>query len=371
MEISKQSQNAGDNSTQMQAGTINNYYTTVTGIDEARARIICQEEYAIARQNWTSEAAAIADSRVHQLEDRLLPKMIAYDNTLKFFADPDFQFTLRQAQISAASSERESDYEMLSELLLHRVKQSGNRERGLGIRKAIEVVNQITDEALIGLTMVYVISKFFPISQDIQIGLSVLNDLYGKILDNQKLPQGEDWMEHLDLLSAIRLGTKGINEFKKLEEYIPLRLSNYLVSGIEENSEQHIEIKSEFEKCGLPLNSIVPYPLKQNYVYLNLTNKIEDIVITKELGGGVTLKMQLNEQQKRAMGNAISILKKDESSNIQLKNKLMEVWNTYSNLKMVRSWWNALPCHFNITPVGVALANAYAHGKDSNIPELY
>lgn len=371
MEISKQSQNAGDNSTQMQAGTINNYYTTVTGIDEARARSICKEEYAIARQNWTSEAAAIADSRVLKLEDKLMPKMIAYDNTLKFFSDPGFQFILRQAQISAASSERESDYEMLSELLLHRVEQGGNRERVLGIRKAIEVVNQITDEALIGLTMVYVISKFFPVSHDIQIGLSVLNDLYGKIIDNQKLPQGEDWMEHLDLLSAIRLGTKGINEFKNLEEYMPLRLSNYLVSGIEENSEQLIEIKSEFEKCGIPLNCIVPYPLKQNHVYLNLTNKIEDIEISKKLTGGITLRMRLNEQQKRAMSNAISILKKDESSSVQLKNKLMEVWNTYPNLKVVSNWWNTLPCPFNITPVGVALANAYAHGKDSGIPRLY
>ena len=76
MEISKLSQSAGNNSTQVQAGTINNFYTTVTGFDETRARMICQEEYAIARQNWTSEAAEIADSRVHQLEDKLMPKMI-------------------------------------------------------------------------------------------------------------------------------------------------------------------------------------------------------------------------------------------------------------------------------------------------------
>jgi hypothetical protein len=371
MEISKQSQNAGDNSTQMQAGTINNYYTTVTGIDEARARMICQEEYAIARQNWTSEATAIADNRVHQLEDKLMPKMIAYDNTLKIFADPDFQFTLRQAQISAASSERESDYEMLSELLLHRVEQGDNRERRLGIRKAIEVVNQITDEALIGLTMVYVISKFSPVSLDVKIGMSVLDNLYGKILDGNKLPVGENWMEHLDLLSAVRLGTKGINTFKKLEEYMPSLLSDYLVSGLEDNSEKLTEIKHDFMQCGIPQNCIVPYPLKQNYVYLNVTSKLENITITKELGNGITLKMKLNEQQKETMSKAISILKKDESNNISLKNKLMEIWDTYPNLKLVKEWWNELPCHFIITPVGVALANAYAHGKDSSVPCLY
>ena len=44
----QQSQRAGKNSSQIQTGTIQNYYTTITGIDEARARSICKEEYAIA-----------------------------------------------------------------------------------------------------------------------------------------------------------------------------------------------------------------------------------------------------------------------------------------------------------------------------------
>lgn len=48
MTKTNQTQSAGDNSTQIQAGTIQNYYTTITGIDEARARSICKEEYAIA-----------------------------------------------------------------------------------------------------------------------------------------------------------------------------------------------------------------------------------------------------------------------------------------------------------------------------------
>lgn len=37
MTKTNQTQSAGDNSTQIQAGTIQNYYTTITGIDEARA----------------------------------------------------------------------------------------------------------------------------------------------------------------------------------------------------------------------------------------------------------------------------------------------------------------------------------------------
>lgn len=371
MEISKQSQNAGDNSTQMQAGTINNYYTTVTGIDEARARMICQEEYAIARQNWTSEATVIADDRVHQLEDKLMPKLIAYDNTLKIFTDPDFQFTLRQAQISAASSERESDYEMLSELLLHRAEQGDNRERRLGIRKAIEVVNQITDEALMGLTMVYAVSYFCPESDDVNNGLSVLNKIYGRIISNQQLPIGQNWMEHLDLLSAVRMGTEKINAFKKLEEFIPSQLSKYLVSGAEIDSESLNSIKKDFEQCGIPATCFIPHPFKPNYVMIDVPADVEDIVIIRTLADGNVLKKPLNKEQQRVMSNAIAILRKDESANPSMRDKLMEEWDKYPNLKMVREWWDILPCSFTITPVGTALANAYAHSKDSSVPSLY
>ena len=96
MEINKSEQTAGDNSTQVQAGTVNNYYNTtnIVGIDEERARTICKEEYAIAKANWTQEAQGIAQERVIALEDKLIPKMQQHDETLKIFGDPAFQFIL-------------------------------------------------------------------------------------------------------------------------------------------------------------------------------------------------------------------------------------------------------------------------------------
>lgn len=373
MELNKQSQSAGDNSTQMQAGTINNYYTstTVTGIDEERARRICREEYAIARQNWTSEAAAIADERVHKLEDKLMPKMVAYDKSLSFFGDPAFQFTLRQAQISAASSDRESDYEMLSKLLLHRIEQGDNLNRRLGVCKAIEIVNQVTEEALVGLTMVYVVSKFIPVSDDLTIGLSVLNELYGKIIGNDKLPVDDSWLENLDLLSAIRLGVQKINTFKRFEDYIPSQLSKYLVSGIDEKSEDFRELRDEFVKNGFSVNSFVQHGLKHGFVKLCVNDEIEKIHLITTYEDGSILSTPLSEEQKVVMKKAISLLRKDESSDDNLKKLLIEKWNNYSNFKVVKDWWNNLPVYFTITPAGVALANAYAQSKAPNIPSLY
>lgn len=179
MEKNKLNQSAGNNSTQVQAGTINNYnITNTTGIDEDKARLICKEEYAIAKQNWTIEANKIAEERVLKLENKLMPKMIQYDNSLKTFSDPSFQVTLRKAQISAASSDKEDDLDMLSELLLHRAENNSNREKKLGITKAIEIVDQIPDSSLIGLSIFYAISKYIPDSHKINNGLGILDELY-------------------------------------------------------------------------------------------------------------------------------------------------------------------------------------------------
>ena len=371
MELNKQSQNAGDNSTQMQATIINNYYSTIAGIDESRARDICKEEFAIACQNWTQEAVVIADQRVHQLEDKLIPKMLAYDKSLSFFGDPAFQFTLRQAQISAASSDRESDYEMLSKLLLHRIEQGNSLNRRLGVCKAIEIVNQVTEDALIGLTMVYVVTKFTPVSNDINEGLSVLDKLYGNIIGDDKLPVDDSWMENLDLLSAIRLGVRNINTFKKFEEFISSQLKKYLVSGIDEKSEDFRVLRDEFVKNGFSVDSFVQHGLKSGFVKLCVDDEIEKIHLTTTYEDGYTLRAPLSEEQKVVMKKAISLLRKDESSDDNLKKLLIEKWNNYSNLKVVKDWWNNLPVYFTITPSGVALANAYAQSKAPNIPSLY
>ena len=48
-----------------------------------------------------------------------------------------------------------------------------------------------------------------------------------------------------------------------------------------------------------------------------------------------------------------------------------KIWDNYPHLKEVRYWWNNLKPYFMITPVGVALANAYIRGKEPSIPSTY
>lgn len=361
-----QEQTAGDNSNQiMVRGDMN------IGITESQARDICKAECAIALQNWAFQAGAFAESRIQKLEDKVLPKMLSHDEKLSIFGDPGFQILLRKAQIAAASSEREADYEILSDLLLHRAEQNGNRQRRLGIAKAIEVVDQIDELALIALSVVYAVTKYTPISHSIFEGLNTLDSLFCKIYDGRSLPADNSWMEHLSLLSAIRLGTEGINSFKKMEEYVPNRLKVYFENGIKEDSEDHKKIKETFELSGLTISCFEVHPLKEGYLHLTCSKDVNNLVITRTNPQGVIQQLPLTTQQKEAIKYAIDLnFRLNPKDNVMVR-KFWDLWNQYPNLAILKKWWNSLTVHFNITPVGEALANAYIRGKEPTIPPLY
>ena len=401
MEINKSEQNAGDNSMQVQAGTVNNYYNTTTtniiGIDEERARNICKEEYAIAKANWTQEAQGIAQERVIALEDKLIPKMKQHDETLKIFGDPAFQFVLRKAQVSAAASGEERDLDMLSELIVHRAEQNGNRERTLGIAKAIEIIDQIPESSLIGLSIFYAISTYVPETHDVHQGLRVLDNLYKSILNDVELPVGEQWIENLDVLSAVRIGSSGIQSFKKMEEFLPNNLAKYLPIGIERNSKEYNEILSELHNVGLydPKEEIAElnedngdnkkalkiemllfkeHPLREGFLICACPPKFltdnGSIIVTATIDSK-EFKFHLSEEQYLAYKHLSEMTYKDGRNVESLTSKLIKEWDNYEILKNVRIWWNQLPISFTITPIGVAIANAYIRTKYPAIPSMY
>lgn len=398
MEINKSEQTAGDNSTQVQAGTVNNFYNTtnIVGIDEKRARNICKEEYAIAKANWTQEAQGIAQERVMALEDKLIPKMKQHDETLKIFGDPAFQFVLRKAQISAASSGEEKDLDMLSELIVHRAEQNGNRERTLGITKAIEIIDQIPESSLIGLSIFYAIDRYESKSFDIHQGLKSLDNLYKGILNDIELPVGTQWIENLDVLSAVRMGSSGIQSFKKMEEFLSNQLA-CLPMGIERNSQEYNEILLELHNVSLydPKEEIaelnedngdnkkilkieIPlfkeHPLRERFLICTYPPEAftegNSINIKVNLGAQ-ELDIPLNREQFLAFKHLSEITYKDGRNVESLTSKLIKEWDNYENLKNVRIWWNQLPIFFTITPIGVAIANAYIRTKYPAIPSMY
>jgi hypothetical protein len=368
MMLNKQNQNAGDNAQQLQAENM----VIHIGIDEKRAREIYQEMNLQLRTDYSQEALTIANTRVAEFENKLLPKMEAVDGALEAFADPSFQLLLVEAQKTAASTERPADYDLLAELLIHRFKKGENRIIRAGISRAVEIVDEISDDALLGLTVFHSVSNFFPVSGDIHQGLNVLNDLYGKIFYNT-LPTGSEWLDHLDILDAIRVNSFGT--LKKINQYYPEMLLGYIEEGIEKESENYKTAIDILKKAGLPQNLLVEHTLNTNFIRLELSDKkhIGSLTLQYPTVNNGQLKYiptALTEVQKSAISSIYNLYKQDEA--IKQKNIIvfMEEWNKRPHLKTLREWWDNINNSIQVTSVGKVLAHSNAQRCDKNLPSL-
>lgn len=366
--LSRQSQKGGDNSTNIQTEQM----IVQIGIDEKRAREIYQEMNLQLKKDYTAEALSIANSRVTEFENRLMPKMENVEGALESFADPSFQLLLVEAQKTAAATERPADYDLLSELLIHRFQKGKDRIVRAGISRAVEIVDEIADDALLGLTAFHTVNTFFPVTGDINQGLDVLDELFGKVLYG-KLPIGRDWLDHLDILNAVRLSSFG--GLKKIEEYYPEQLSGYTDAGIAKNSEDFVKAKEIVKANELPENILIDHALNHEFVRIPVSarNQIDSINLIQRFiheGQVVTKHVALSEKQKEAINSVYDLY--DKNVNVKTENirVFMESWDKRANLNALKNWWNNLNIGIQITSVGRVLAHSNAQRCDKNLPPL-
>lgn len=359
MTVDKQTQKAGENSQLMQAGTIYIY----NGIDEKRAREICAETYAVARRDFTADAYACANERVQQFENSLLPRMLEIEGALSAFSDPAFQFLLTSAQRTAAATERDVDYDMLAELLVCRIAKGANRKNRTGISRAVEIIDKIDDDALCALTVVHAVNKVLPLSGYCKSGLKVLDNLFEKLI-YMDLPSGTDWIEHLDILDAVRINS--IGSFKKTLEYYPERLEGYSSAGICINSDEYKKAMDMLSETGLDSSFLVPNELLDGYARIPIVNKdaierIFKLPIQQD---------EINEKEIEALEAIWSLYTTDSTAKEAAISAFMQEWGSYPSLQKLHTWWDTLPVAFDITQVGTVLAHTNARRCDKTIPEL-
>lgn len=364
----KQNQEGGDGSTNLQAQSM----TFIMGIDEKRAREICQEISLQLRSEYSQEALNIANTRVIEFENRLMPKMEKVEGALEAFADPSFQLLLAEAQKTAAATERPADYDLLSELLLHRFLKGENRFARAGISRAIEIVDEISDDALLGITVFHAVSAFLPMVGDIHQGINTLDNLFGKLFYGT-LPLGGDWLDHLDLLNAVRISSFG--NLRKIKDYYPGNLSGYVDTGIEKNSVDHNTAIEILAKNNLPSTIfLVEHALNNNFMRLNLSKASNIPNFTLQYmapnGSPLFLKYPLSDEQKTALQSIYSLYKND--SNIKQKNieYFMEEWDKRANLRKLREWWDSINTAAQLTEAGKVLAHSNAQRCDSTLPPM-
>jgi hypothetical protein len=366
--MTKQSQKGGDSSTNIQAQQM----LVQIGIDEKRAREVFQEMNLQLRKEFTQEALQIANTRVSKFEDSLMSKMEKVEGALEAFSDPSFQLLLLDAQKTAASTERPADYDLLSELLIHRFQKGQNRIARAGINFAVEIVDKVSDEALLGLTVAHSVGSFFPVSGDIHQGLDVLDGLYGATIYGE-LPRGQEWLDHLDILNAVRLNSFG--GLKKTQDYYPEMLSGYTDVGIDKGSERHTKAIEILDSNNLPQSLLVDHSLNNEFLRIPVVNKehINKIVLQQLSPYNRSLVLQtiqLSTNQYNALNSVYDLYSKDNNLKQENIKSFIAEWDKRPSLKILKEWWDSIPILFTITSAGKVLAHSNAQRCDKNLPPL-
>ena len=363
MEINKQNQTAGDNAQQVQVGDVTNL-TIVNGITEQRARDIFREMNQQAVANYTQDAWEEALRRIRILETLVMEKVEKVDDVLGAFGDPAFQVLLAEAQKRAAATEREVDYKLLSELLVCHVKKGACRTNRAGINRAVEIVGDIDTTALCALTVAHAVESFFPITGEILNGLRVLDGMFKKLM-YEDLPTGDRWLDHLDTLGAVRLGSFG--EMKKLCEYYAEILPGYVCIGIKKESDEYKMAIDILHKAQVNDSILVDNECLEGYVRLNIRSKDSIMDLHLESPAGM---IPLSDEQIDALEKMWEMYAKNDELTNLVKKKFAELLNGFETLKKLQQWWDSIPGCFDITQVGRVLAHTNAKRCDSNVPDL-
>ena len=356
-------QRAGNDSTQLQVDVLNVY----NGITEERAREIYREEYEKIIE-FTQEAKQTTIQRVCELENRVIPKITSIEKGLEFFSNPDFQFLLIEAQKTAARSERPTDYDLLSELLIHRVKNDTDREKRLGIKKAVEIVDSISDEALLGLTILHSVSTFTPTSGDMNSGLDVLNGLFEKLL-YAELPTGGRWLDHLDLLGTIRVDS--FQNLKPICEFYSEQLDGYVCAGISKESEDFNNAINILASINVSKDFLVDNIINPGFVRLNIPNQNSINTISRVIEvNQQKISIPLSEHEIAKLKEILLLYNKDKKLIQNVKQRFSEEWEKRKTLRLLKKWWDKIPHAVTITEVGKVLAHANAQRCDNSLPPL-
>ena len=325
-----QAQTAGDNAVQTQIESQNNYYSTqVTQYYGASpsemvsvATTVYNQMYALSAKNYAELATATVNERINAFGKELFPRLEKIEGALEKFQDPRFEYLLGDAQVAAAKTDRPEDLGMLSELLACHVLKGENKKIDAGISHAIKIIDEIDNDALCALTIVCAIQAYTPVSGITKEGLDTMNNLFSKLM-YLKLPTGIDWMDHLDMLGALRISSLSL---RKSKEILVAKFPEYSCAGIKKNS---VELKRAYEilaKNNIPDSTLIDNECVDGYVRLKLFDMDN-----------------VKPQYKETVLQVKNLYTKDQAIISMAKDNFIQKWDSYENLKKIREWWDTIP----------------------------
>lgn len=362
----RSNQTAKDNAIQVQADTIN------VGLTEKEVREMMLDEGKRILAESKLIASDIALKRINDYIDILIPRLVKSE-VIQAFSEPSIQVLLNKTERTAICTSRETDYEMLSELLINRVKKDNDYVIKAATNKAVEIIGDISEEALLGITLLFAVQKLVPEAGISNVGLEVLNSLYGKLIRFDNLPSGQYWIDNLELVQAVRIIP--FSALSKFNEIIFEKLDGYFMDGINNNSEQYKELVKRINAVNLPTNILIKNPYLENYslVAVSSEKNIDKIKVSRMLPNQTVIDLNLNDRQISLLKEIYNSYEKNSNNINIIKNKYNEQLKKYTNLEKVSLWWdNNISNKLNIqlTTVGTILAQVNAKRLDDRVPSL-
>ncbi|WP_329935179.1 LPO_1073/Vpar_1526 family protein [Slackia isoflavoniconvertens] len=362
----KQVQKAGSGSTQFQAQTI----IVQQGITEERARAIVSEQMTQSLDAYSNEARIEVEKRLDVFQNTLFERIESRGaELLSAVKDPSCQMLFRKAALTAASADRDSDYEVLSELLIHRFERKHDRHVKAGVTRAVEIVDQVTDDELQALTLALAIATWTPITGDILQGLDVLDDLYDKLLVSD-LPTGTEWVANLDILDACR--PVHFQAVPSYEEILSGSLPGYFCDGIEVKSDTHNRVLKILEEAMLPASILlVPHQLNPGFMRVPVKNEqsIESMSLIATSAEGINVETPFTEEQIAAVKTAYQLSLGDKCRD-SISERFKEEVKSRGSLRIASEWWEQQKLAVSVTPCGRALAHANAKRVYPGLPDI-
>lgn len=338
--------------------------------DDKRCREIFDEKWAETMKSQVVESREIVYDRKNTFDEILLQRLKKVEDGFKSLADPAFLFQLAEAQKAASTTDRKLDYELLSELLAKRTKVGNDRAMQIGIKRAVEMLPFVPDEALIGLTLSFGMVSLIPETGDIDLAFKTLDNSFKLIIGDGNLPQGKGWLDALETANLVKIGFRSISSLKKSRDINLYKLKSLASPGIKKNSDKYQQAVSILVEAGINENILVDHLLNDQYARLNLksVSDVEKAKFEKELGHGIKMSIVMPDNQKNALKEIFGLYENDAAIITDFENRLVNEMAKYPNLKKVNDWWDSITDVFDLTMTGRVLANANANLHDSGIP---
>lgn len=338
-----QRQSAGRESVQIQvAGD----YVVQEGVTEERALEIANEASRHAIALFTSEALGRAAERIDELDQRIVD-VFSDLQILDVFTDPGFQRLLKKAQAGAACTDRGSDLDLLVRLLVDRVQNSGSRPTRASVDRAVEIVDQVDDSALTALTVLFSVMQFSPSAARVRDGLDTMETLYSQF-EVEHLPSDKEWLDHLDVLGAIRLSQ--LTSLSNLAHiWMSSAMPGYVCEGFENPSGESPHIVTIIP--GFPGVAAIEHELRPGYLRMPFTKEDDFRRQIEAMGGDVATRAD----------EYLEIIRRDfgfGAMHGDCTPRFNAEMDARPSIATVRRWWDAVGTGLSITGVGKALAKA-------------